>query len=91
MTVVKEYRLTPYCKEISLTLGDILQQRPDCSSTYKTINEHLEDTISTYSYPATLRVLVDIRRMAPNLPFKLGLNPRYAAEKVDPKAVVVRE
>ena len=58
---------------------------------YETNNEHLRDTISTHSCPTTLGVLVQVRRMAPNPPYKLGLKPRYAAEMVDAKAVIVKE
>ena len=58
---------------------------------HKTNNEQLKDVISTHSCPTTLRVLANVRRVASNSPSILGLNPRYAAEVVDPKAVLVRE
>ena len=58
---------------------------------HKSNNEHSKDTICTHSCPTALRAFVDVRRVAPNPPSKLGHKLRYAAKMVDPKAAVVRE
>ena len=58
---------------------------------YETNNENLKDTKSTHSCPTISGVFIDARRVAPNPPSKLGLNPMYTAEMLDTKAVVLRK